>query len=95
MELMFKAEKVHVLPEPKNNTLAYVDLSVNDNLVIKGLRVCTSKNGLFVSFPQTKGEDKDGKAEWYNNAYLKNKESDKAMQAVVLKAYEDKKPKND
>ncbi len=95
MELSFKTEKVHVLPEPKKNTLAFVDLLVNDNLVIKGLRVCASKNGPFVSFPQTKGEEKEGKAEWYNNAYLKNKESEKAMQEVVLKAYEEKKQKND
>jgi len=95
MELSFQTEKVHILPKPKNNILAYVDLLVNEKLVIKGLRVCDGKKGTFVSFPQTKGKDNEGKEEWYNNVYLKDKELDKTMAGVVLKSYEDKKQKND
>ncbi len=95
MELSFKAEKVHILPNPKSNTLAFVDLLVNENLVIKGVRVCTGKKGPFASFPQSKGKDNEGKEEWYNDVYLKDKQLDKAMQDVVLKAYEGQTKKND
>ena len=95
MELSFKTEKVHVLPEPKKNTLAFVDLLVNDALVIRGLRVCGGKNGAFVSFPQNLGKDKEGKEEWFNQVYFKDKKLDKAMSEVVLKDYEEKKQKND
>lgn len=92
MELSFAVEKVHILPKPKLNVLAYADLLVNNQLVIKGMRVCNGKNGAFVSFPQTKGKDNEGgKTEWYNNAYLKDKEMDKKMQVAVLKEYETKK----
>ena len=95
MESSIKVEKIHVLSDAKKGTLAYVDISHHDDLIVKGLRVCTGSNGLFVSFPQTKGKNKEEKDEYYNNAYFKNKESDKAMQAVVLKAYEEKTQKKD
>jgi len=91
MELSFKVERINVLPEPKNNTLAFADLLVNDALVIRGLRVCNGKNGRFVSFPQDIGKDE----KWYDQVYLKDKKLNAVVSEVVLKAFEEKKPKND
>lgn len=94
MELSFKVEKLHVLPKPNKNILAYADLLVNDVLVICGLRVCDGKKGTFVSFSQVKGKNKEGKEEWYSQQYFKDKTIDAVMQEVVLKEYEAKKTKN-
>ena len=90
MELSFKTEKVVILPEPKKNTLAFVDLLVSDVLVIRGLRVCEGKNGRFVSFPQDLGKDE----KWYDQVYFKDKKLNSSMSEVVLKDYEEKKLQN-
>ena len=90
MELSFKTEKVSVLPEPKNNTLAFVDILVNDSIVIRGFRVCDGKKGRFVGFPSKEGKDKEGKEEWFPQVTFKNRDEEKLMSEVVLKSFEDK-----
>ena len=52
--LEFKIAKIHRLPEG-SRLKAFVDVSVNDALLIKGLRVVDGKAGLFVSMPQEQG----------------------------------------
>ncbi len=89
MELSFKIEKIHVLPDPKKNTLAFVDVLVNDSLVIRGLRVCDGKNGKFISFPQDQGKDD----KWYDQVYFKDKKIHAVMSDIVLKSYEEAKAK--
>ena len=84
-QLSFQVSKIHVLPEAKKNTLAFADILVNENLVIRGLRVCDSKNGKFVSFPQESGKDE----KWYDQVYFKDKKTHAAMSEVVLKSYEE------
>ena len=96
MGFSFKAEKVHILPESNKPTLAFVDLLINDDQIIHGVRVVDNgKNGCFVSLPQKLGKDKEGKDTWFDQVRFKNKESKSAISEVVLKAYEDKKQKND
>ncbi len=41
---------------------AFVDLSVNDALLIKGLRIIEGTKGAFVSMPKMQGKDK----KWYD-----------------------------
>ena len=64
-------------------TKAFVDLSVEDSFVIKGLRVVEGEKGLFVVMPREEG--KDGK--WYNTVVPLNRELKDEIERIVLDAY--------
>lgn len=66
-----------------SKTKAFIDLTLDDTLIIKGLRLVDGKDGLFLSFPSTKG--KDGK--YYNSVYYLDKEWIKLLQDVCVKKY--------
>lgn len=66
-----------------SNTKAFIDLKLDDILVIKGLTLVEGKNGLFLSFPSTKG--KDGK--YYNSVYSLDKEWTKLLQDACINNY--------
>lgn len=66
-----------------SNTKAFIDLKVDDTLVIKGLTLVEGKKGLFLSFPATKG--KDGK--YYNSIYSLDKEWTQLLQDACVKKY--------
>lgn len=62
---------------------AFVDLELDETLVIKGLTLVEGKKGLFLSFPNTKG--KDGK--YYNSVYSLDKEWNNLLQDACIKKY--------
>lgn len=64
-------------------TKAFVDLSINEVLVIKGFRVVDGKNGLFVSLPQEQGKDK----RWYDNIRCLSNELRFEIDQKILSAY--------
>lgn len=66
-------------------TKAFIDLTLDDTLVIKGLTLVEGNNGLFLSFPSTRG--KDGK--YYNSVYSLDKEWTKLLQDACIKKYND------
>ena len=66
-----------------SKTKAFVDLTLDDTLIIKGLTLVEGKSGLFLSFPSTKG--KDGK--YYNSVYSLDKEWLKLLQDASIKKY--------
>lgn len=68
-----------------SKTKAFVDLTLDDTLIIKGLTLLEGKEGLFLSFPSTKG--KDGK--YYNSVYSLDKEWMKLLQDECVKKYND------
>ena len=55
-KLEFKVERIYKL-EGDGNTKAFVDLVINDGLLIKGLRIVNGQKGLFVSMPREQGKD--------------------------------------
>ena len=63
---------------------AFADVAIGDFLV-KGFRVCSGKNGLFLGFPQEKG--KDGK--WYESFCPLTKEAREILTEAVLSAYQE------
>ena len=63
---------------------AFVDISVNNALLIKSVRILNGKNGLFVSMPQEKAKDQ----KWYDSVVALDKETKMAVGRVVLEAYE-------
>lgn len=68
-----------------SKTKAFIDLILDDTLIIKGLTLVEGKEGLFLSFPSKKG--KDGK--YYNSVYSLDKEWVKSLQDACVKKYND------
>lgn len=66
-----------------SKTKAFIDLALDDTLVIKGLTLVDGKEGLFLSYPSTKG--KDGK--YYNSVYSLDKEWAKLLTDACIKKY--------
>jgi stage V sporulation protein G len=66
-----------------SNTKAFIDLTVDDTLVIKGLTLVEGKKGLFLSFPSKKGKDK----KYYNSIYSLDKEWKQLLQDACIKKY--------
>ncbi len=83
--LSFKVMKIHRLPQTDGNRIkAFVDLGVNDAILIKGIRVVDGKEGLFVSMPQELGKNE----RWYERVRCLNKEAKSIISQKVLEAYQ-------
>ncbi len=83
--LNFKVDRLYRL-EGDGAMKAFADISINDSLVIKGLRVLDGKKGVFVSLPKIQGKDK----KWYDTIKPLNDEVKNRISEVVLKAYQNK-----
>lgn len=68
-----------------SKTKAFIELCLDDILVIKGMTLIEGKNGLFLSMPSSKG--KDGK--YYDSVYSLDKDFFKSLQDACIKRYED------
>lgn len=66
-----------------SKTKAFIDLEIDDTLVIKGLTLVEGKEGLFVSFPSKEGK----KEKYYNSVYSLDKEWTKLLQDACIKKY--------
>lgn len=63
----------------------FADISICNCIVVKGLRIVSGKNGLFVSMPQELG--KDGK--WHNRVSVNNESLKDRLTELVLSAFQD------
>ncbi len=81
--LDFQVIRIHKLQNGKN-VIAFVDLSVNDALVIKGLRIVKGSRGVFVTMPQEKGKNN----RWYNTVDCLTKDVSSAVTQCVLSAFQ-------
>lgn len=76
--------KINCKPYNGNSkTKAFVDLELDGTLVIKGLTLVEGKEGLFLSFPSTKGND----GKYYNSVYSLDKEWTQLLQDACIKKY--------
>lgn len=80
--LQFKIVKIHRLSEG-NRIKAFVDLGINDALLIKGIRIVNGQKGLFVCMPQEQGKND----RWYEKVRCLNKEVRSRINQKVLEAY--------
>jgi len=62
---------------------AFIDIVVNDALLIKGLRVMEGKEGLFVAMPREQSKDE----KWYDTIRCLTVEIKDQITDVCLKAY--------
>lgn len=79
---------VKIICRPYNGsskTKAFIDLELDDTLVIKGLTLVEGKDGLFLSFPSTKGND----GKYYNSVYSLDKEWRGILHDACIKKYKE------
>lgn len=66
-----------------SKTKAFIELCLDETLIIKGMTLVEGSKGLFLSFPSTKG--KDGK--YYNSIYSMDKEFTGMLEEACIKKY--------
>ena len=84
MPLDFKVSKMFCLPDA-GNLKAFVDIIVNDALIIKGLRVVEGKKGLFVTMPREQGKD----SKWYDQVSCTSADIFDDISSRILAEYQD------
>lgn len=62
---------------------AFADIIIGDCVLIKGVRVMSGKNGLFVSMPREEARDK----KWYETVRCLTPEFQEEVKKAVLTAY--------
>ena len=77
-----KVIKIHRLPQD-SRVKAFVDLGINDAILIKGLRIVGGKKGLFVSMPIEQGKNE----RWYERVRCLNQDIRSLIAQKVLEAY--------
>lgn len=83
-ETEFTVLKMHRLPDG-NRTRAFVDLGINDVLLIKGVKIIDGRHGLFVAMPS----EMDRKNErWFERVRCLNKEVKEKITQKILDAYQ-------
>lgn len=66
-----------------SKTKAFIELCLDETLIIKGMTLVEGSKGLFLSFPSTKGKD----GNYYNSVYSLDKEWLKLLQDECVKKY--------
>ena len=74
-----------------SKTKAFIDLCLDETLVIKGVTLVKGSHGLFLSFPSSKG--KDGK--YYNSIYSMDEKFTDKLEDACIKKYNEAVNKSD
>lgn len=69
--------------DDNSKTKAFIELCLDETLIIKGMTLVEGSKGLFLSFPSTKG--KNGK--YYNSIYSMDKEFTGQLEEACIKKY--------
>jgi stage V sporulation protein G len=80
--LEIKVIKIHRLAQD-SRVRAFVDLGINDVLLIKGIRVVQGKRGFFISMPAERGKNE----RWYERVRCLNQDMRSLISEKVLEAY--------
>lgn len=70
-----------------SKTKAFVELKLDEVLVVKGLSLVLGKKGLFLSYPASKGKD----GNYYNSIYSLDKDWGKLLEEACIKKYNESK----
>ena len=87
MSIEVRVNRIYRFEDEEKSIRAFVDIEINDSLLVKGLQVMRGKKGLFVSMPRQKGKD----SKWYETVRALTPEVKAQIVAVVLEAYENEK----
>lgn len=90
--MLKSSTKITCRPYDGNSkTKAFIELCLDKTLVIKGLTLVEGSQGLFLSFPSSKG--KDGK--YHNTIYSMDKEFTGQLKDACIKKYNEAVNKSD
>lgn len=81
-QLQLKVERIYKLPDT-GPVRAFVDMSINGSILIKGLRIVHGQKGFFVAMPQEQGKDK----RWYDSIRCLSPEVRSIINEKVLAAF--------
>ena len=81
--LEIKVNRLNRIDDPEKNLKAFVDIEVNDSLLVKGLRVMNGTGGLFVKMPRQRGKDD----KWYETVRTLSPAVKDQITETVLEAY--------
>jgi stage V sporulation protein G len=70
-----------------SKTKAFIELKLDEVLIVKGLSLVKGKNGLFLSFPSSKGKDN----KYYNSVYSLDKDWKAQLEEACIKKYNESK----
>ncbi len=84
-----KIARVHRLAT-ESAIKAFVDVNINDSLLIKGFRIVEGPRGFFVTMPQEKGKND----RWYNTVHCLSTDIKNLVVDSVLKAYREQQEQN-
>lgn len=79
--------KVYPIAEPKNNTVAFASVTINDMIGINGIRIVSGEKGLFAAMPRMK--DSEGK--YRDICFPVTGELRKKLNEVILDEYSNQK----
>jgi len=77
-----KVIKIHRLTQ-QSRVKAFVDLGINNAILIKGVRIVQGKKGLFISMPIEQGKNE----RWYERVRCLNQDIRSVIAQKVLDAY--------
>lgn len=86
--LNIKAKITQMVDYKDSNVKAVASITIADAFAFHGVKVIESKNGLFVSMPQSK-YTKDGEQKYSDVCHPISSETRAELNSVVLKAYEE------
>lgn len=66
-----------------SKTKAFIELKLDEVLIVKGLSLVEGKKGLFLAFPSSKGKDN----KYYNSVYSLDKDWKKELEEACIKKY--------
>ncbi len=75
---------VSVVPVDENKLRAYVNITIDDCFMVRGLKIIHGSNGLFVAMPNKKGKN----GLFRDVAHPINSETRKMIEDTVLEEYE-------
>ena len=88
LSLNIKAKITQMVDYEDSNVKAVASITIADAFAFHGVKVIESKNGLFVSMPQSK-YTKDGEQKYSDVCHPISSEARAELNSVVLKAYEE------
>lgn len=78
---------LRLFKSPKSSTKAFIELKLDNTLIVKGLSLVEGKKGLFLSYPATKGKD----GQYYNSVYSLDKDWNEKLEDICIKKYKEAK----
>lgn len=82
---------VRLFESRNSKTKAFIELKLDNTLIVKDLTLVEGEKGLFVSYPAAKG--KDGK--YYNSVYSLDKEWREKLEDICIRKYKEAKKTHD